>query len=88
MSDNEKTAVYEMHIEDMLNALNNRLLEFKDMANLSEFENGRQCAYEEMMDIIKTRHKMILEVLEIEEEIQRLKEESNKLTEWPACNES
>ena len=64
MSDNEKTAVYEMHIEDMLNALNNRLLEFKDMAKLSEFENGRQCAYEEMMDIIRTRHRIIWDVLE------------------------
>lgn len=88
MSDKEKVIVYEMQIEDMLNTLNSRLLEFKDIKDLSKFEQGRQCAYIEMMDIIKTRHKMILEALEIEEEIQRLKEESNKLTEWPACNES
>ena len=52
-----------MHVEDMLQVLSNRLFEFNDMTSLSEFEQGRQCAYEEMMDIIKTRHKIILDIL-------------------------
>ena len=87
MSDKEKVIVYEMQIEDMLRALQDRLDELDKAKDLDDFEQGRQLAYTEMMDIIKTRHKMILEVLEIEEEIQQLKEESDKLTEWPACNE-
>ena len=64
MSDQEKLQVYELHIEDMMNALNDRLAELNGAKDLSEFEQGRQCAYEEMMDIIKTRHKIIMEVLE------------------------
>lgn len=47
----------------MLKAIQERLDEFDSPNNLSEFEQGRQIAYIEMMDIIKTRHKMILEVL-------------------------
>jgi hypothetical protein len=54
---------YELHIEGMLKAIQERLDEFDSPNNLSEFEQGRQIAYIEMMDIIKTRHKMILEVL-------------------------
>ena len=64
MSDKEKAIVYEAHIEDMLNTLNGRLLELTGSKDLNEFEQGRQCAYEEMIDIIKTRHKIIMEVLE------------------------
>lgn len=64
MTDKEKVVEYELQIEDMLHALQERLDEFGN--NLSEFEQGRQSAYTEMMDIIKTRHKMILEVLEEE----------------------
>ena len=64
MNEKEKTTTYEMHIEDMLNVLNERLSELAEAKKLSEFEQGRQCAYEEMMDIIKTRHKIILNVLE------------------------
>ena len=68
MSDDKK-AVYETFIEDMLNTFNSRLAEFNDVKNLSEFEQGRQCAYWEIVDIVKTRHKMILEVLDLEEEL-------------------
>ena len=64
MDNKEKVMVYEAHIEDMLNTLNNRLLAFNDTKDLCEFEQGRQCAHEEMMDIIKIRHKIIMEVLE------------------------
>ena len=63
MSDKDKVSEYEMQIEDMLHALQERLDEFGDGKKLTEFEQGRQTAYLEMMDIISTRHKMILDVL-------------------------
>jgi hypothetical protein len=63
MNDKEKVVEYELQIEDMLHAIQERLDEFGDSKKLSEFEQGRQTAYLEMMDIIKTRHKMILDVL-------------------------
>ena len=66
MSDKDKVIEYELQIEDMLNALTSRLAEFEGKKNLSEFEQGRQLAYIEIMETIKTRHKMILEVLEEE----------------------
>ena len=58
---------YEVHIEDMLRVLQERLTEFGDGKGLSEFEQGRQMAYWEMMDIIKIRHSMILELIANEE---------------------
>ena len=63
MSDNEKVVEYELQIEDMLHSLQERIDELGDSKKLTEFEQGRQAAYLEMMDIIKTRHKMILDVL-------------------------
>ena len=63
MSDKEKIAAYEFHIGDMLGALQERLDELGDRKELSEFEQGRQEAYIEMMDIIKSRHGIILDVL-------------------------
>ena len=59
---------YEVHIEDMLRVLQARLAEFGDSKGLSEFEQGRQLAYWEMMDIIKTRHAMILELIADEDD--------------------
>lgn len=64
MTDNEKAVEYELHIEDMLKTLQERLAEFGDAKDLSEFEQGRQIAYTEILDIIETRHKMILSVLD------------------------
>ena len=64
MSDQEKVIEYELQIEDMLHALQDRLDEFEKATDMDDFEKGRQLAYTEMMDIIKTRHEMILEVLE------------------------
>ena len=64
MSDKEKVVEYELQLEDMLRALKDRLNEFEGGKKLSEFDQGRQLAYMEMMDIIKTRHSMILEVIE------------------------
>lgn len=63
MSDKEKVIEYEIQIEDMLNAINDRLSEFSDNKDMNEFEQGRQLAYTEIMDIIRTRHKMILDVI-------------------------
>lgn len=63
MNSEEKIVQYEMQIEDMLHILQERLNEFKENGNLSEFEQGRQLAYIEMMDIINTRYQMIMDVL-------------------------
>jgi predicted XRE-type DNA-binding protein len=63
MSDKEKIVEYELQIEDMLHALQGRIGEL-DGKKLNEFEEGKLLAYAEMMDIIKTRHKMILDVIE------------------------
>ncbi len=64
MNDSEKAIEYEMHIEDMLKTIQEQLDEFGDSKDLSEFEQGRQLAYIEIADIIETRHKMILSVLD------------------------
>ena len=64
ISDQDKIIEYELQIEDMLHALQDRLAEFDETKNMDDFEKGRQLAYIEMMDIIKTRHKMIMEVIE------------------------
>ena len=63
MNDTEKVVEYELQIEDMLHTLQERLGEFGETETLTEFEQGRQEAYLEMMDIIRTRHQMILDVL-------------------------
>ena len=62
MNAEDKVVEYELQIEDMLHALQERLDEFEGK-KLDEFEQGRQLAYTEMMDIIKTRHQMILDVI-------------------------
>ena len=64
MSDKDKVIEYELQIEDMLHALQDRLNELNQSEDLDDFEKGRQLAYTEMMEIIKTRHKMIMEVIE------------------------
>ena len=63
MTDRDKVLEYEVHIENMLNVLQERLEEFGDGKGLSDFEQGRHLAYMEMMDIIKTRHSIILELI-------------------------
>lgn len=62
MSDKEKVIEYELQIEDMLCAIQQRLTELESKSR-NEFEDGRYLAYTEMMDIIKTRHKMIMDVI-------------------------
>ena len=68
MNDKEKVVAYEMHIEDMLNVLIEQLAEFEGTNELDLFQQGRQLAYIEMIDIIKTRHGLILELLEDSED--------------------
>ena len=68
MNDNEKVVAYEMHIEDMLNVLVERLAEFEGKNELDPFQQGRRLAYIEIMDIIRTRHGLILELLETDED--------------------
>ena len=63
MSNRDKVLEYEVHIENMLHVLQERLSEFGDKKSLSDFESGRHLAYLEMMDIIKTRHSIILELI-------------------------
>ena len=48
----------------MLKTLQEKLSEFGDAEEMSEIEQGRQLAYTEMLDIIQTRHRMILDVIE------------------------
>ena len=62
MTSNEKTIAYEMHIEDMLHAIQERMDEMKDI-ELDDFEKGRQLAFTEMWEIITTRHNMILDLI-------------------------
>lgn len=64
MSDSEKVIEYELQIEDMLHTLQSRLDEFTEEKDLDDFEKGRQLAYQEIMEIIQTRHRMIMDVLE------------------------
>lgn len=68
ISDSEKVVTYELHIEDMLHVLKERLAELNASAELDEFQQGRQLAYVEMLDIIKTRHQMIWEMFEDEDD--------------------
>lgn len=62
MPDKEKVIEYELQIEDMLRTIQLRITELEGK-NRNEFEDGRYLAYTEMMDIIKTRHKMIMDVI-------------------------
>lgn len=66
MSDKDKVIEYELQIEDMLHTLQSRLEEFNNIKKLDDFEKGRQLAYQEIMEIIQTRHDMILDVLKEE----------------------
>lgn len=66
MSDKDKIIEYELQIEDMLKTLQERMNEFGDPKELDTFEQGRQTAYFEIMDIIETRHSMIMDVINSE----------------------
>jgi len=63
MNQEDMLVVYETQIEDMLRELQERLDELSEN-NLDDFELGRKLAFTEMLEIIKNRHKIILEFLE------------------------
>ena len=63
MDAEERVTEYELQIRDMLQTLSERLAEFEGK-QLDDIEIGRKLAYTEMMEIIKTRHSMIMTVLE------------------------
>lgn len=60
MEDN-KAGIYEMQLIDFMHTLQERYDEI-DSAE-SPFEDGRKEAYEEIIDMIKTRYSMISDVL-------------------------
>lgn len=64
MDDYQKVVAYEVHIEDLLKAIAERLDELSKEPQLDDFQKGRQLAFWEVMDMIKTRHAMILELIE------------------------
>ena len=59
----DRIAVYEANIEDMLRVIKDRLDELNATQPLDTFDQGRQLAYTEMWEIIQTRHQIIMEVL-------------------------
>lgn len=59
----ESIAVYETFIRDMLNVFSERYDELHKQDGKSEFEQGREQAYWEVLDIINTRKEMISEIL-------------------------
>ena len=63
VNDKDKVIEYELQIGDLLRTIDERLSEFENGEDLSEFEQGRWCTYTEIMEMIRTRHGMILEVL-------------------------
>jgi len=63
LTDKDKVIEYELQIESMLKALIERLSEFDTTSQLTDFEQGRQLAYQEMFEIIQTRYQMIFDIL-------------------------
>lgn len=59
----DRIAVYEANIEDMLRVIKVRFDALNASQPLDAFEQGRQLAYTEMWEIIQTRHQIIMEVL-------------------------
>jgi len=64
MDDYQKVVAYELHLEDLLKAIAERLDELSKQNQLDDFQKGRQFAFWEVMEMIKTRHSMILELIE------------------------
>ena len=63
MGEENRIAVYETFLEDMLKAMRERLDELNGQ-ELDAFEKGRQLAYMEILDMIQTRYQTIWEVLD------------------------
>lgn len=60
MEDN-KAGIYEMQLIDFMHTLQERYNEIDPSE--SSFEDGRKEAYEEIIDMIKTRYSMISDIL-------------------------
>ena len=65
--DESAVGVYETFVRDMLQVFLSRYKELEDAKDLSDFDKGRQLAYWEILDIIKTRKDIIADVLSEEE---------------------
>ena len=65
--DESAVGVYETFVRDMLQVFLSRYKELEDTKDLSDFDKGRQLAYWEILDIIKTRKDIIADVLSEEE---------------------
>lgn len=65
--DESAVGVYETFIRDMLQVFLSRYKELENVKDLSDFDKGRQLAYWEILDIIKTRKDIIADVLSEEE---------------------
>ncbi len=64
MDEQEKVNTYELFIEDMIHAFQERFNELDvKYDSLTEYESGRWMAYKEIIDIIKTRKDQISEML-------------------------
>lgn len=65
--DESAVGVYETFVRDMLQVFLSCYKELEDAKDLSDFDKGRQLAYWEILDIIKTRKDIIADVLSEEE---------------------
>lgn len=61
MAKDDKAGIYEMQLIDFMQALQERYDEIGPSE--SSFEDGRKEAYEEIIDMIKTRYSMISDIL-------------------------
>lgn len=59
----DRIAVYETFIQNMLNVFSERYDEVHKQDSKSEFDQGREEAYWEVLDIINARKEMISDIL-------------------------
>ena len=65
MDEHERITVYEVFLEDMLHVFQDRFAELDcDYSTLSEHDKGKWLAYWEILDIIRTRYGMIMDILQ------------------------
>lgn len=63
MDDQQKVVAYRTGIYSMLESILDNYKELSSKTKRSEFEDGRLLAYEEVIDIIKTRNEIIWDVI-------------------------
>lgn len=65
MSAEGDAAIYAMFLEDLYAAFKERFDELDaDYGSLSEYDQGKWLAYYELLDAMKTRNKMIAEIID------------------------